>query len=101
MKPPFKSSALTLLSATGLIASMGAALAAVSVGDRLGTTEADIRAALSAQGYVVEEIETENGELEAEVTLDGQELDVVVDAQSGLVLEVEPDGPDEDETDDD
>lgn len=101
MKAPFKSPALTLFSVTGLLASTGIALAAVSVGDTLGTTEDDVRAALTSQGYMVEEIETEDGEIEAEVSMDGQEMEVVVDAQTGQVLEMELDGPDESETDDD
>lgn len=101
MKSPFKSPAVTLFSLTGLFASTGIALAAVSVGDTLGTTEEDIRSALTAEGYTVEEIETEDGEIEAEVTLDGQEMDVVVDARSGQVLEMELEGPEDGDMDDD
>lgn len=89
MKKTFTSSALTIFSVSGLLASMGVAAAAVSLGDNLGTTEDDVRSALTSQGYTVEEVETEDGKLEAEVTLDGQEMEVVVDASSGLVLEVE------------
>jgi len=102
MKTWFKSPALTLFAATGLLASTGFALAAVSLGDKLGTTEDDIRTALTSQGYTVEEIEIEDGEIEAEVSLDGQEMEVVVDSKSGLVLEMELEGLDEDtEKDDD
>ncbi|MCV0428992.1 MAG: PepSY domain-containing protein [Roseibium sp.] len=101
MKTPFKSSAVTLLSATGIVASTMAALAAVSVGDQLGTTEEDIRTALTSQGYTVEEFETEDGKLEAEVSKDGQELEVVVDAKSGLVLELELENEDDGDKDDD
>ena len=101
MKTPFKSSAVTLLSATGVIASTVAALAAVSIGDQLGTTEDDIRNALTSQGYTVEEIETEDGKLEAEVSMDGQEMEVVVDAKSGLVLELELEEDDDGDKDDD
>lgn len=101
MKAPFNSAAITLLSATGLIASMGVALAAVSLGDNLGTTEADIRSALTSQGYTVEEFETEDGKLEAEVMKDGQEMEVVIDAKSGLVLELEQEDEDEGDKDDD
>jgi peptidase YpeB-like protein len=101
MKTPFKTSAIALLSTSGLLVAMGAAVAAVSVGDKLGTTEDDIRAALTGQGYTVEEFESEDGKLEAEVTMDGQEMEVVVDAQSGLVLELELEDGDKDEKDDD
>jgi Peptidase propeptide and YPEB domain len=101
MKTPFKTSAIALLSTSGLLVAMGAAVAAVSVGDKLGTTEDDIRAALTGQGYTVEEFESEDGKLEAEVTMDGQEMEVVVDAQSGLVLELELEDGEKDEKDDD
>ncbi|WP_299480789.1 PepSY domain-containing protein [uncultured Roseibium sp.] len=100
MKKPFTSSALTLFSISGLVASMGVAAAAVSLGDKLGTSEDEIRSALTQQGYTVEEIEAEDGKLEAEVTLDGQEMEVVVDAASGMVLELELE-KDEDSEDDD
>lgn len=100
MKKPFTSSALTLFSISGLVASMGVAAAAVSLGDKLGTSEDEIRSALTEQGYTVEEIEAEDGKLEAEVTLDGQEMEVVVDAASGMVLELELE-EDEDSEDDD
>lgn len=101
MKPPFKTSAIALLSTSGLLVAMGTAVAAVAVGDKLGTTEEDIRAALTDQGYTVEEFEAENGELEAEVTKDGQEMEVVVDAKSGLVLELELESDEDDDKDDD
>lgn len=99
MKTPFTSSAITFFSVSGLLASMGVAAAAVSLGDRLGTTEDEIRAALTAQGYQVQDIEAEDGELEAEVTLNGQEMEVVVDASTGQVLEMELETADENEKD--
>jgi len=102
MSSTFKSPALTLFSLAGLTASTGIALAAVTVGDTLGTTEEEIRAKLTAEGYTIDEIETEKDEIEAEVTLDGQQMEVVVDAKSGLVLEMELEEPeDEDGKDDD
>lgn len=102
MKTSTITPALTLFSLSGLVASTGIALAAVSVGDTLGTTEDEIRAALTAEGYTVEEFETEDGELEAEVTLDGKQMEVVVDAKSGAILEIEMEDADgDDEKDDD
>lgn len=102
MKTSMITPALTLFSLSGLVASTGIALAAVSVGDTLGTTEDEIRAALTAEGYTVEEFETEDGELEAEVTLDGKQMEVVVDAKSGAILEIEMEDADgDDEKDDD
>lgn len=100
MKTPIKTSAIALMSATGLVVAMGAAAAAVTVGDKLGTTEDEIRAVLTDQGYTVEEFEAEDSELEAEVTKDGQEMEVVIDAESGLVLELELEDGDEDDDDD-
>lgn len=80
-----------------LMTGLAAASAAVAVGDTLGTTESGITTALEAQGYVVEEIETEDGNMEVEVVLDGTELEFVIDGQSGIVLETETeDGDTED-----
>ena len=79
------------------------ALAAVSEGDLLGTTEAEIRAALTAQGYQIEEIEVEDGEIEVEALFDGMMMEIEVSTETGLVIEVEAedDADDEDEDDDD
>lgn len=49
----------------------GAAFAQINEGETLGTSEAAVRAALESQGYAVLEIEVEDDEIEAEVTLDG------------------------------
>ena len=75
----------------------GAALAQIGVGDVLGTSEADVRAALEAQGYTVMEVEIEDGEIEVEAMVDGQEVEFEVAADTGAILEVEL----EDEDDDD
>ncbi|WP_420411523.1 PepSY domain-containing protein [Roseibium sp.] len=97
-----KHTAVTVFASAIGLAGAGAALAAVTLGDDLGTTEEEVRAALTSQGYTITEIETENGELEAEVVLDGQEMEIVIDTTSGLVLEMElEDGADSDEDDDD
>lgn len=81
--------AIAGIAAGFFLVGLAAASAAVAVGDTLGTTEADITTALEAQGYVVEEIETEDGNMEVEVVLDGTELEFVIDGQSGTVLETE------------
>ena len=65
------------------------ALASISEGDTLGTTEADVRAALEAAGYTVMEIEVEDGKIEAEVTREGEAFEVEISARSGAVLEIE------------
>jgi hypothetical protein len=78
------------------------ALAAVSVGDQLGTTEERIRAALTAQGYEITKFEIEAGKIEVEALLDGQMLDLEISPDTGLVIEIEAedDGDDEDNDDD-
>lgn len=102
MNTLMKHSVVGGLVAAFVVGGMAAAIAAVTLGDQLGTSEEDIRAALTAKGYTVTEFETEDGELEAEVTLDGQEMEIVIDTTSGLVLEMElEDDADSDDKDDD
>ncbi len=85
----------------------GVAAAQISAGDVAGTTEADIVAFLTAQGYDVVETELEGDEFEAEATLDGVLMEIEVSLTSGLITEVEMeddeddyDDEDEDENDD-
>ena len=75
-----------------------AAIAGLDVGQPLGTTEADVRAALTGMGYEVLEIEIEDNEIEAEVTLNGVALEVEVAMDTGLITEIEAE---DDETDSD
>lgn len=64
MAPPLKPSTASLLVGIALLGTVGAALATVSLGDNVGTTEDDMRAALTAQGYTVLEFELEDGDPE-------------------------------------
>ncbi|CUK07368.1 hypothetical protein RUE5091_02931 [Ruegeria denitrificans] len=81
---------LKLLTLTGLIATAPVlALANVGLGDKLGTTEADIRATLEAQGYQIEEIEFEDGEIEVELVKDGVETELVLSETDGEVTAIE------------
>ncbi|WP_120501193.1 PepSY domain-containing protein [Roseovarius sp. EL26] len=80
----------------------GAALAQFSVGDDIGTTETEVRAALEAQGYVVSEIEIEieDGNIEADAVKAGQSFEIEVSTETGLVLafyEDDDDGMDDDD----
>ena len=77
-----------LISALGL-ASIPMTALALTAGDTLGTSEADIRAALVAEGYEVLEFETEDDEIEVEVSRDGQVFEIELSADTGTVLEVE------------
>lgn len=79
--------ALALTTAIVSLPALG--YAAVSVGETLGTSEAEIRANLEAAGYTVTEFERENGEIEVEVMIDGVEQEIVVAANSGKILEIE------------
>ncbi len=72
-----------------------AAFAALTEGDIVGTSEADIRAALAAEGYVVHEIETEDGEIEVEATRDGKTYEVELSSDTGAILEIEVDDDDD------
>ncbi|WP_299555837.1 PepSY domain-containing protein [uncultured Tateyamaria sp.] len=76
----------------------GIAIAGADVGQTLGTSEADVRSALTAMGYVVQEIEIEGEEIEAEVTLEGVAYEIEVAIDTGLVTEIELED-DEDDND--
>lgn len=79
-----------LLTLAGLMATAPVlALANVGVGETLGTTEGEIRSVLEAQGYTIEEIEFEDGEIEVEFTKDGVETELVLDDESGVVTAIE------------
>ncbi len=80
-----------IAAAVALAAVPGLALAGMSVGDSVGTSDEEIRAALTAQGYSIEEIENEDGKFEAEVVLNGQTFEIEIDPHSGNVLEIEED----------
>ena len=58
-----------------------AAFASFAAGDSMGTTDLDeIRAKFEAQGYTVLEVEAEDGEIEVEYLMDGQEFEVTIAA---------------------
>ncbi|WP_170360740.1 PepSY domain-containing protein [Ruegeria arenilitoris] len=79
-----------MLTLTGLIVTAPAlALANVGLGDKLGTSEAEIRATLEAQGYQIEEIEFEDGEIEVELSKDGVETELVLTETNGEVTAIE------------
>ena len=80
---PLKLSALAALSLPAV------AFAAVQTGDPVGLTDAEITSKLEAQGYAVEEIEREDGEIEVYATLDGQLFEIELAADTGAVTETE------------
>ena len=81
---------------TGLILITPAIAAAqYSLGDVIGTTDAEIRAAMEAKGYVVQEIEREDGEIEVEVLIDGVETELVLAEADGTLVEIETEDDDD------
>ena len=81
---------LKLLTLSGLIATAPVlALANVGLGDKLGTSETEIRTALEAQGYQIEEIEFEDAEIEVELRKDGVETELVLTKTDGTVTAIE------------
>ena len=80
------------------------ALAAIKVGDTLGTDEAAIINALKVAGYERIEVEFEDGILEAEGwdPVNAMEMEFEVDPETGLVSAISVEDEDEaDEADDD
>ena len=88
-----KSAALTALLVPA------AAIAGLDVGASVGTTDADIRAALTQMGYAVQEIEIEDDGIEAEVTLEGVAYEIEIAASTGQITEIALED-DEDDADD-
>ena len=90
-----------ILTLTTAIAMLVPALAhaGVSLGDRVGVEEAEIRANLEKAGYKVKEFEFEDGEIEVEAVLDGQEIEIEISPSTGKVagLELEDDDHHKDE----
>jgi hypothetical protein len=83
------------LATAGIIAAvalpLGVALAAMQEGDHAGKNANEIADFLSKQGYVVEEIEVEDGKLEANVVLDGKEYEIYIDPETGNIVKIEED----------
>lgn len=83
----------------------GAAIAAINVGDTAGTSPEAIRAALTAQGYEVLRIETDDGDFEVDARMGGTLFEIEVARSSGMVTGIEMDDDreddDHDESDDD
>ena len=80
------------------------AFAQIGVGDVAGTDEAQILAFLEANGYTIQDVETDRSELEVEVMLDGIAYEIEIDLATGQITEIEAgheDGDDDDDDDDD
>ena len=66
------------------------AFADVTLGDIIGTTDAQIQSKLETAGYTIDEIEREDGKIEVEVKSSNQEFEIVIASDSGKVIEIEP-----------
>jgi hypothetical protein len=75
------------------------ALAAVSVGDQLGTTEQGIRAALTTQGYEITQFEFKDGEFEVDALFEGHMPELEISPDTELVIEIEAEDDDDDDDD--
>ena len=67
-----------------------AALAQVTLGQNLGTTEAAIRASLTEAGYTVTDIDFDSDEIEIEAVRNGQKYEIELTLQ-GVVKEMQLD----------
>ena len=78
----------TLLSLAAIAAITAPAMAEVTVGAMAGHTEAEVRQMLTADGYEVRKVETEDGKIEAYALKDGKKLEVYIDASTGAVTRI-------------
>lgn len=79
------------LCATAFLATTIAAHAEFTVGDIVGTTEEAIISALEAKGHMVEEVELEDMEFEVELSMNGEEIELLIDSETGKIVEIESD----------
>ncbi len=91
---------MTHTKATLLAALMipGVAFAQLDTGAAIGTSDDDIRAVLEDKGFEITEIEREDDEIEVEAMLDGKAYEIELSAETGMVLEIELDDDDEDDS---
>ncbi len=82
------------ISAT-LIALPALAFANFTMGDKLGTDEATIRAQLEQKGYTIHEFEVEGDKIEVEVLKDGVETELTLNLTDGTLIEIEAETEDD------
>ncbi|MCV0428990.1 MAG: PepSY domain-containing protein [Roseibium sp.] len=80
-----------ILASTVFLCFNANAFAEIRAGDRIGLSVSDIAKSLENNGYVIREIEVKTDRIEAEVTLEGDKLEIKIDPQTGLVTRVEDD----------
>ena len=77
------------LAAIVLMALPGAALADVALGDNAGTSADAVRSWLNGQGFVVNEVVMENGEIGADAMIGGKTYRIHISSSSGNVTRIE------------
>ena len=80
-----------LLASTVFLCFNTGAFAEIRPGDRIGLSVSDIAKSLENNGYVIREIEVKTDRIEAEVTHEGEKLEIKIDPRTGLVTRVEDD----------
>ena len=70
------------------------AAAQVAPGDRLGTTDAEIRIAVEKAGYAISDITREEGVIEVALQVNGIETEMILAAADGTVLKLEDEDDD-------
>lgn len=80
-----------------LIAIPATAFATLSAGDQVGTTFEAVIAKLTDAGYEIQEVEREDGGLEVEAVLNGTTYEIMIDGETGAVMEIEVEDDDEDD----
>lgn len=77
--------------ATCLSLAGGTGPGAVSTGDYLGKSKADITKTLVSRGYEVEEFENAGGLIDVEAAINGVPFEIHVDLNSGSIVGIEED----------
>jgi hypothetical protein len=91
MIPYIRYAKLGLLAPAALLAFSITASADYQVGDKIGMSISDIAKGLENNGYDIREIEVKADRIEAEVTIEGEKLEIKIDPLSGLVTRIEDD----------
>ncbi|MES0882822.1 PepSY domain-containing protein [Roseibium sp. SCP14] len=80
-----------VLASTVFLSLNAIALAEIRPGDKIGLSVSEIAKSLENSGYLIREIEVKVDRIEAEVTLEGEKLEIKIDPHSGQVTRIEDD----------
>ena len=95
LKTGCASRSLASMAAIVLIAFSASSAFALSSGDYVGKTKAELTQSLKKQGYKIIEVERESDLLEAEISRDGKVYEISADIHTGKVVEFLEEGEDE------